>query len=364
MPSVLRLALPAARAVVVASALVACRAPSDAPITLGAAGPWDLPVGIMARRGIELALADLNTQGGANGRRVVVRWRDDENDGATAARVARDFVADGEVVGVIGHVSSTPMLAASRVYHEALPALSPTATSPELDGISPWVIRLLPSDSVTGERLGALVRKRGTARVAVLYENSSYGRGLVEPFVRGLGREPVSIDPIAIDASGIDPVIRRMAALDPELVFVAGNASRAIVYRAVRGALPEVPILAGDGWSGLDEHLEATHTTIAVGFSPVDARPEVQRFVASFQRTYGLRPDVFAALAYDATLALARAAAVGGDRDGTRRALRTLREEEGYVSGPMRFGATGEPVGRDVRLLALEGRTMRAVRAP
>lgn len=359
MPSVYRRVLPA-----VAAALVACRAPSPPSITLGAAGPWELPVGLMARRGIELAVADLNANGGPDGRRVVIRWRDDENDGATAARVARDFVDDPDVVGVIGHVSSTPMLAAARVYHEALPALSPTATSPELDGISPWVLRLLPSDSVTGERLGRIVRAQGRTRVAVLYENTAYGRGLVEPFVRGLGVVPVSIDPIAVDGSGLDPVVRRVAQLQPSLLFVAGNASRTVVYRALRAALPEVPILAGDGWAGLDEQLEPARTTVAVGFSPVDARPEVQRFVATFQRTYGVRPDAFAALAYDATLALARAAAQGRDRAGTRTALRALREEEGYVTGAMRFTPAGDPVGRDARLLAMEGRTLRAVRAP
>lgn len=359
MPSVLRPALLA-----VVAALVACRAPATPTITLGAAGPWELPVGVMTRRGIELAVADLNATGGPEGRRVVIRWRDDENDGATAARVARDFAEDPSVVGVIGHLSSTPMLAAARVYHEAIPALSPTATSPELDGISPWVLRLLPSDSVTGERLGRLVRAHGRTRVAVLYENTAYGRGLVEPFVRGLGTVPVSIDPIAADGSGLDPVVRRVAQLAPALVFVAGNGSRTPVYRALRAALPDVPILAGDGWAGLDEQLEPVRTTVAVGFSPVDPRPEVQRFVATFQRTYGLRPDAFAALAYDATLALARAAAAGGDREGTRRALRALRDEDGYVTGPMHFTPAGDPVGRDARLLAMEGRTLRAVRTP
>jgi branched-chain amino acid transport system substrate-binding protein len=358
MRSVPRYALPALLA------LAACRAPDDRPVTLGAAGPWELPVGIMARRGIELALADLNADGGPGGRRVVVKFRDDTNDGAVAARVARDFVEDETVLGVVGHLASTPMLAAARVYHESVTALTPTATSPELDGMSPWVVRLLPSDSVTGEKLGAIVRAQPSARVAVLYENTAYGRGLAESFVRGLGRDPVSIDPIAVDANGLDPVIRRLAAERPTLLFIAGNASRVPVYRAVRAALPTVPILAGDGWAGLDDHLAPTATTVAVGFSPVDPRPEVQRFVAAFTRTYGVRPDAFAALAYDATLALGRAAAVGGDREGTRRALLALGDEAGYVTGPMRFAASGEPTGRDARLLAVEGRTLRAVRAP
>ena len=47
-------------ACLVASLVLACRALTSAPIVLGAAGPWTEEYGAMNRRGIELALEELN----------------------------------------------------------------------------------------------------------------------------------------------------------------------------------------------------------------------------------------------------------------------------------------------------------------
>ena len=63
-------------------------------------------------------------------------------------------------------------------------------------GISPWVFRMISSDSVNGLRIARFCRKLGRGRAAILYENDSYGRGLAEAFRRNFSGDVVSIDPI------------------------------------------------------------------------------------------------------------------------------------------------------------------------
>ncbi len=325
-------------------------------LQLGAAGAWATPYGQMARRGVELAVEELNTSGGIAGRRVAVTFRDDQADGSSAADIAREFVDDPRILGVIGHLSSTAMVAAIRVYDGQMVALSPSSTSPDLAGMSDWLFRLTPSDSVTGRRLGAMVRKqRGDQRVAVIYDNTTYGRGLVEPFLAGLAAQPVALEPIDPSGDSIDANIATIAKSRPDVVFAVGTVSGAHVLQALRSSGITVPVIAGDGWSGIETVMPVENVTIALAFSTTEDRPDARRFVERFRARYRMDPDAYAALSYDATLALARAAATGLTRAGTREQLAHMSESRGYATGAVRFSRTGEAIGRSMHLLRIDG---------
>jgi branched-chain amino acid transport system substrate-binding protein len=323
---------------------------------LGAAGAWQTAYGTMAHRGIELAIEEINRQGGMDGRKVTVAFRDDQADGGLATDIAREFADDPKIVGVIGHLSSTAMVAAARIYDKRLPALSPSATSPDLSGMSDWMFRLSPSDSMTGRTLGELARRKyGRQRVAVIYDNTSYGRGLVEPFLDGLGLTPVALEPIDPTGDSIDVNIASIARQKPDLVFAVGTVSGPPVLKSLRAHGITAPVIAGDGWSGIENAMEVHDVTIALPFASSEDRPDAKRFVEAFRARYHVEADAYAALSYDAALALARAAAQGRTRAGTRAALASLGNTRGYATGTVRFSRTGDPVGRTMHLLRIDG---------
>jgi branched-chain amino acid transport system substrate-binding protein len=348
-----------ASALLCCCSLLACTGQSltrPAELQLGAAGAWGTGYGEMAQRGIELAVEEMNQQGGPDGRRVSVVFRDDQADGGQAADIAREFADNPNIVGVIGHLSSTAMVAAARVYDGQLAALSPSATSPDLSGASQWLFRLNPSDSMTGRKLGEMARGQlGKRRVAVIYDNTSYGRGLVEPFLSGLGIVPVALEPIDPSGDSIAVNIASIAGRAPDLIFAVGTVSGAPVLSALRSAGVTAPVIAGDGWSGIERTMDVHNLMIAVPFSSTEDRADAKRFVAAFRARYKQEPDAYAALSYDATLALARAAAVGVTRTGTRDALASMRDTRGYATGPVRFSKTGDPIGRSMHLLRIDG---------
>jgi len=181
----------------VASLILACRSTSGYRVTLGAAGPWTEEYGAMNRRGIELALEELNEHSSGDGPRVQVLFRDDAGDGMRATAIAQEFVDRRDVVAVIGHVNSGAMVAAARIYDGRLPAVATTASTPALTGISPWTFRVISSDSMNGLEIARFAMRRGRRRAAILYENNAYGRGLTDAFVRGIKGLIVSADPIS-----------------------------------------------------------------------------------------------------------------------------------------------------------------------
>ena len=340
------------------AALGGCR-DSSTPVVLGAAGPWREGYGLANRRGVELAVQQINASGGIDGRPVEVVFRDDDGDGATAAGIAADFVADTRIAAVVGHVNSGAMVAAAKVYDGALPAVATTATAPELTGISDWTFRVITSDSATGVALARFAAGLGRRRAAILYENDSYGRGLADAFRRAFSGEVISLDPIGAGAADFEPYVTWYRERNPDVVFVAGTevSGLALLREARRQGLA-VDFVGGDGWTGITQDTAASEGAyVAAPFTPADPRQEVQRFVEAYRAKYGTDPDGNAALAYDATRLVAQAIeAVGDDRVAVRDYLATLSERNGFpgVTGNIRFDANGDLVGRGALMTRVE----------
>ena len=330
--------------------LVSCSR-SEAPLVIGAAGPWKEGYGAMNKLGIELAMSEINSRGGVKGRPLHVVMQDDEGRGERAAEIAAEFVNTPELVAVVGHVNSGAMVAASRVYDGALAAVATTATSPELTGISPWVFRVISSDSANGIALAKFASQLGYRRAAILYENNSYGRGLAGAFQRNFAGEVVTIDPIPDGVSDLEPFVSYYVRQKVDIVFSAGtDASGVALLREARRQNYHATFLGGDGWTGVTSDTAAAEGVyVGAPFSAEDQRPEAQRFVRAFRQKYGQVPDGNAALAYDATMLVAEAIrTVGPDRRAIRDYLSDLDERTAFhgVTGTIRFQPDGDPVGK------------------
>jgi branched-chain amino acid transport system substrate-binding protein len=321
---------------------------STRPITIAAAGPWTQAGGAITKQGIELAVDEINRGGGIRGRRLDLITRDDSGNGAKAAAVAQEFVANREIVGVVGHVNSGAMVSAARVYDGHLVAIATTATSPELTGISPWVFRVISSDSTNGVVIARFASDMGRRRAVVLYENDSYGRGLADAFRRSFAGDVVSMDPISGGTTDIEPYIAYYRTKHPDIVFVAGvDVTGIATLREAHRQHLAVDFVGGDGWARIIADTAAAEGAyVGTPFTADDPRPEVKRFVTAFESRYHMVPDLNAALGYDATRLLVRAIdAAGDDRAAVRRYLASLDERTAYlgVTGPIRFLPTGDP---------------------
>ena len=333
-------------------AIAGCAANKD-PYVIGAAGPWKQGYGLQNLQGVELAVEDINKAGGVNGHTLRVITRDDDGDGATAAKIAQEFVSNRRVSAVIGHVNSSGMLSAAPVYDGQLAAVATSATSPDLTGISSWVFRIISSDSLNGIALANFASKfgqRAPASVSVLYENNTYGRGLADSFRRSFHGEILSLDPIDADLPTAEPYVAYLKTRKPRIVFVAGRVASGlkILQEARRQGFSPI-FVAGDGWQGiLADTATAEGTYMGMSFTSQDPSPAAKAFVANFTRKFKTAPDAHAALAYDATMVVAQALKDRGpDRRGVRDYLRSLNRETAYqgLTGPAYFEDNGDPVG-------------------
>ena len=89
--------------------------------------------GLTYQATINALCEQVNSEGGINGREVVVEVFDDKNDPKEALNVANLIVSDPEIVAVIGSQSSSPTLAAAPVFEEAgIPMITPQASHADI----------------------------------------------------------------------------------------------------------------------------------------------------------------------------------------------------------------------------------------
>lgn len=334
-------------------------------VRLGVAGPLDQVLGAHTLRGTQLARDQINAAGGIDGAPLELVAVNDSADAGRAVSVAAEFFSDPSLVAVIGHSNSGALLAAASVYERGLPAISATATSPEITEAGRWIFRVAPSDAATSEGLARFALRHLGDRAVMLYANDAFGRGLREAFgaayVAGGGELVREYPYIEWDTEDFALYLEAARPARPDLIFVAGldHGGGRIVRQARRLGI-EAPILGGDGLLGLvgrDPIYDGTY--VLVHYHP-DAPGQANReFVEAYRAAYGDAPDAYAALAYDAVRLVTQAMReVGPDRARIRDYLEEVGSERPAfvgVSGAIAFDEHGDPIEKSVGVGRIRG---------
>ena len=320
-------------------------------------------------RGVELAIEQLNAEG--NGSRFEVITPPAPAPGAV--EIAAALRDDPRVVAVVGPADSRSSRESAPIFEDddgggkrALAAVSPTSTSVSLSGLSSWLFRVCPSDAASSRAAARYVLDSlGFRRATIFYRNDSYGRGWTSAFSQAYtagGGTVLERNPHIADMNEWRAYAGVVKLTRPDIVLFPGSpADLAGLVRALRGIGADTPVLGGDAVSELEaQTAEFAGIRYVAFFQASRARtPEAQAFVAAFTKKYGVPPEQRSALAYDATMLIARAAlAVGGNRARVRDYLATIGKSRPAitgVTGPIAFDDQHDVVDKPV-VIATVGR--------
>lgn len=331
------------------------------------------------QRAAELAVAEINSRGGVLGRQIQLRIRDDSASEATALRIAQDYIDDQQVVAIIGHLNSAPSRVAAQLYLTAddpPPMISPSASSPDLTGLSPFFFRVCPSDVNFGQQIARYAYEVLAARRAgVIYSNDDYGRGVRRTFVAEfarLGGTVVQQDPFLARIGSSEPYLTRLRTSGGVDALVLGmdhaGAETVLRDRAQLG-LPWLT-LGGDGLSGI-EGLGSLSEGVRVATAYLPDRPGDRNaeFVAAYGRAFpGQYPDHRGAGAYDIVHLIVRAIErVGTERRDIRDFIAQVGEGEPAfdgVTGRIAFDRFGDVPAKPVVIGVVRSGQLVTERAP
>ncbi|USU19064.1 ABC transporter substrate-binding protein [Paraburkholderia fungorum] len=353
------LLLLAASAITLATTAVAAP-PSGDPILIGVSGPLtgqNAQYGAQWKAGFDLALDEINSHNGINGRPLNYVFEDSQSDPRQSITIAQKFVNDPRIQIELGDFSSPASMAASPIYqHAGLVQLGFTNSHPDFTKGGDYIWSPSVSQADAQPLLADLaVKTLGLKRVAVLYLNTDWGRTSKDVFVKAANERGAQV----VAAEGYQPTEKdfratlvRVSAANPDgIVLISYYSDGAQIARQARTSGINLPIaaassvyspkfleLGGEAVNGV-----ATNTS----FFPGESGPEVQSFVKRFEAKYHREPDAFNAYAYDAVIIAAYALRAGGpDRKAVRDALPKLHDIPSVVFGKANFDpATRRVIG-------------------
>jgi len=330
--------------------------------------------GISSKNAIELAFKEINEKGGINGKQLELVVADNKSEAAEATNAMQKLVSQDNVVAVIGPNLSSSVIAASAINNSAkVLDIAPMATNPyvTVDQASgktkDFNYRTCFIDPFQGTVMAKFATAElGVGNAAVLIDNSSdYAKGLAQFFKENFVKEGGAVtaeESYLQKDTDFKATLTKIKATNPDFLYVPGYYQEVgLIVKQARELGMNMPIAGGDGWDSakMPEIAGAAalnNTYFSSLYSPEDSSDINKNFVAAYEKAYGQKPDVFAALSYDSALLVAEAIKNAGSTEPAKisEAMAKINEFSG-VSGSVTFDDKHNPVKSAVILEYKDG---------
>ena len=330
--------------------------------------------GISSKNAIELAFKEINEKGGINGKQLELVVADNKSEAAEATNAMQKLVSQDNVVAVIGPNLSSSVIAASAINNSAkVLDIAPMATNPyvTVDQASgktkDFNYRICFIDPFQGTVMAKFATAElGVGHAAVLIDNSSdYAKGLAQFFKENFVKEGGAVtaeESYLQKDTDFKATLTKIKATNPDFLYVPGYYQEVgLIVKQARELGMNMPIAGGDGWDSakMPEIAGAAalnNTYFSSLYSPEDSSDINKNFVAAYEKAYGQKPDVFAALSYDSALLVAEAIKNAGSTEPAKisEAMAKINGFSG-VSGSVTFDDKHNPVKSAVILEYKDG---------
>lgn len=319
--------------------------------------------GVPGKKGMVMAIDELNDKGGILGKKVVGVYEDNKGDQTEIATIATRYVTRDKVAAMVGDpCTGLTKVAAKIAQDNKVVIFSAGATGTEVVEIGDYVFRntLLDMFAVPAV-VDWMISEKGWKNIAVITSlNNGYSTALTPVFkktIKDKGAKIVIEQSVNDGETDFTAQITRLKNARPDvLVFTGYYKEAALLMLEAKKQGLDINLIGGDGLYGLDLYnvgKEAVdHKVIFYcGFSSDQPSPESAKFIKDYQERYKEMPDMFSAQYYDAVMILAKAmeGAQSSDPSVFKNELAKLKDYPG-VSGNTTFRADREPIKNPVFL--------------
>jgi branched-chain amino acid transport system substrate-binding protein len=311
--------------------------------------------GQQMKRGAELAVDEINNAGGINGQKVILIVEDDKGSPQEAVKATEKLISQDKISVWMGTLNSSNTLAALDVTKRSnIPSLVPIATAEKITEMGAKnVFRNCANNPMQVKALSDFIlAKRPERSLAIIAENTDYGRDLAKIFETNLtagGGKIVATEYYKPGDKDFYNQLTKIKSTNPDGLLVAGmlaegtqivNQARELgitaQFYSFGGFMGTQALqLAGKAGEGL---IHTEH------FAPASGDPVVEKFVNAFKAKYNEVPDTYySAALYDAVY-IAKAAiekAGSTEPDKINQALASIKDFSA-VLGKISFNEKGQ----------------------
>jgi len=219
-------------AVIIAASLMPAVAAAQGTIKIGYPMPLSGPAsvyGVPITKGAEMAVQEINANGGVLGRKLELLSRDSKASPDEAVRLAREMIIKDGVELLSGTLTSAEAPAVSTIAKEnKVVFVAPTAKTIQLvapANLHPYIFRLASNTDIDGRTGASIVASwKEVKRVATIAPDYAYGRDAVAAFVDYIKKARPDIEIVdqqwpKLGQADFTPFITAQMGAKPDAVF-------------------------------------------------------------------------------------------------------------------------------------------------
>ncbi|MFF9193870.1 branched-chain amino acid ABC transporter substrate-binding protein [Streptomyces sp. NPDC014779] len=322
------------------------------PVELGLLTPLtgsSAAIGPYMKDGAQLAVDEINAEGGINGRKLTLTVEDEACDPKTAAAGAAKLVSAGIDISVGGYCSSATLPTLSIFAKARIPMLIPAANSADLLKAQSGNVFLINGTGIQqAEAASKFIEAAGSRRVALVDDNTSYSADITKRTGDRLAATAVEVatrQSVTAGESDYSGAVNAVMAAKADFVYWTGYYEEGgLLIKQLKAAGYTGRIMVADG-SVDGKLIEIAGRQNAQGvFATMTQTPQTipggEAWVARYKKKFGSEPGPYSTQSYDAVRVAAEAVRQAGSADG-KAVTQALERIDGFkiFSGPLKFTA-------------------------
>lgn len=313
--------------------------------------------------GAELAIEEINANGGIDGKQIELVQADNKSENAEATSAALKLIEQDNVVAMIGPATSGNTAATVELAAEnKIPLITASGTAPNITvndkgEVNEYAFRTCFIDPFQGTVAANFATTELSAKnVAIFGDNASdYAKGLAKSFkeqIQANGGKVVGEESYVAKDTDFRTQLTNIKGKNPDFIFIPGYYEEVgLIVKQARELGITVPLMGADGWDSptlveLAGGDALNNTFITNHYSSEDPDDTIQKFVEAFKADNDdTAPNAFNALGYDTVYYLADAIDRADSLDGE--AIKNALEETkdlSLVTGTFSIDENHNPV--------------------
>jgi branched-chain amino acid transport system substrate-binding protein len=305
--------------------------------------------------GAELAIEQVNAQGGVNGEKLKLVHYDDQADANQAVPIAKKLIQQDKVKIAVSGSYSAPTRAAAGVFQEAkIPYISAYAIHPDITRAGNYMFRASFMGEVQGRGGAKLVGDiMGKKKVTLITLANDFGAALAAGFKEAapkFGIKIVSEYSYKISDRQFGSIIASVKNDNPEAIYASGYFFTAgPLVSQIRAAGIKVPIIGQEGYDSqqfINIAKEAAEGVVITSSLDRDSKTkQTQDFIRDFEKKTGTKADMVAASSHTAIMIAADGIRRAGSMDSAKIRDAIAATKDLVVStGVIKFNQMGEVI--------------------
>ena len=196
-------------------------------------------LGAPEEKTIKMLVEEINAQGGFDGRKIEVVYKDTQSKSENAVALAKQLIEENQVLAILGPTTSGESLAVKDLCNKNNTILISCAAAESIVvPVTPWVFKTPQMDSFAVQKIYQDMQQKGYKNIAILTANSGFGQGgraQLEKYAAKYGINIVVKEEYSASATDLTDVVTKVKAANVDaIVNWSIEPAQSIVIKNIR----------------------------------------------------------------------------------------------------------------------------------